>query len=204
MQIHKHTATCRKGIYGKIHCRLAFDRPLSDETRVVWIDLKMGIDGKEQVVPITDPIPPPSTNIARNAIFKEKDSRWLVYEIKRPNREDGRFSECSQALSNAVASNTSVSLLGSTSQAKPAVMYMVKYVTKDAIELTASLSLIHEAIQTVEKYPSVAENSGTTIRTGQHILTRILNNITGSCEVRGSVVVLLLLSILSNIGFTHT
>ncbi len=39
----------------------------------------------------------------------------------------------------------------------------------------------------IEKYPSVAANTGTNIRTVQHLLTRIINTLSGKIEVSGSM-----------------
>ena len=54
-------------------------------------------------------------------------------------------------------------------------MYMCKYMVKDQYELAASLSVIADARAHIEDYPSMAEDAGSSIRTAQHFLQRMLN-----------------------------
>ena len=48
------------------------------------------------------------------------------------------------------------------------------------------MSLLHDAKQHIEKYPSVAIDSGTHERTTIHLLTRMLNNMCSSAEYSGT------------------
>ena len=52
---------------------------------------------------------------------------------------------------------------------------MLKYITKNPSELTHVISLISDARDTIEKYPSQADDTGTEKRTAQHFLTRVAN-----------------------------
>lgn len=79
--------------------------------------------------------------------------------------------------------NTNIGVLGSDSQAKAALCYVLKYITKPTTELTHVLSLWNNARKTIETYPSKAVDTGTSLRTAQHFLTRIANQMTSSTEI---------------------
>jgi hypothetical protein len=79
--------------------------------------------------------------------------------------------------------NTNVSLLGSDAQAKAALSYLIKYVTKPPAELAHSLSLLYHFRKYVQQCPSVADDSGTGQRTAMHYLNRIVNKLNGAVEI---------------------
>jgi hypothetical protein len=91
--------------------------------------------------------------------------------------------------------NTNVSILGSEEQAKSTMFYLLKYDTKPPTEITHSISLIHHARRTIERYPSVAEDSGTHKRTAMHLLNRVANQISSTIEVSSSFASLAILGI---------
>ena len=83
--------------------------------------------------------------------------------------------EYNDALTAATNSNTCVCLFGSTSQSCNGVKYATKYLIKDLRLLQASLTALNHGFQFVEKYQSVASDSGTNKRTTQHWLAHIRN-----------------------------
>jgi hypothetical protein len=107
---------------------------------------------------------------------------WMRIARALPRR-NGSLTEVSDAMTALLACNTAVYLLGSTEQAKAALFYLVKYITKDSTPLATSLSVVHAAMKDIEAYPSVADDSGQPQRTGQHLLQRILNKLSGASEV---------------------
>ena len=86
------------------------------------------------------------------------------------------------ALTSLTGSNTAAYFLGMLEQARGALFYLVKYLTKDKTELSASLVVLLDARKHIDKYPSVADNTGTEIRTTQHFLVRVLNSLGGMSE----------------------
>ena len=96
---------------------------------------------------------------------------------------NGLVVEFSPVLTAAIGCNTNLSFLGSEAQAKATICYILKYLTKPPAELAHSLSLLYKARKTIELYPSVAENTGESMRTAQHYLNRIVNQETSSQEV---------------------
>ena len=70
--------------------------------------------------------------------------------------------------------------------------------TKDNFDLTNSLPLLFEAYKHINKYPSVAPDSGTEKRTGMYLLMRLLNNISQSIEIPATMMAS------HNLGFENT
>ena len=108
---------------------------------------------------------------------------------------NGLIVEYNEIISAMLGCNTNVSILGSEEQAKSTLLYLLKYVTKPPTEITHSISLIHHARRTIEKYPSVAEDSGTDKRTAMHLLNQITNQISSTIEVSSSFASLAILGI---------
>ena len=85
-------------------------------------------------------------------------------------------------LTSLTGSNTAAYFLGMLEQARGALFYLVKYLTKDKTELSACLVTLLDARKHISNYPSVAENTGTESRTSQHFLLRVLNSLSGMSE----------------------
>lgn len=113
-----------------------------------------------------------------------QDQKELLNQVL-VNR-NGLIVEYNEIISAMLGCNTNVSILGSEEQAKSTLLYLLKYVTKPPTEITHSISLIHHARRTIEKYPSVAEDSGTDKRTAMHLLNRVTNKISSTIEVSSS------------------
>jgi len=163
---------------------------------------------------------PPSTAAADDDLSAH-DKRIVVVELHRPSEDpaathdgdevylcdvapgpNGNVVAFSPALTSLVACNTDVSPLGSVNQAKSAAFYLAKYLTKDASELTNALPLLHEIHKHIERYPSIAANSGSDVRTGQHTILRLINSLSGRVEVSGQFAALGLLMLPYNI-YSH-
>lgn len=222
---HQHTTTCRKSRTGRYKCRLAMPRAQwGHETCALQLICVKDQNGNLVPRALRDIQPPISTNIDPLKVWD--DDRIIVLELYRPNAandanatettddgaeywvdiaETGANSDIvsySPALSAVMCCNTCVEYLGTNCQAKSAMYYLVKYITKDASDLENVLSLIQAASSHISKYPSVAPDSGTLERSTKHILSRILNSINGHCEVGGQIAALAALRFPSNI-FSH-
>lgn len=101
-------------------------------------------------------------------------------------KRNGLIVEYNEIITGLLGCNTNVSILGSDEQAKCTLLYLLKYVTKPSIAITHSLSLISHARRTIEKHPSVAEDTGTERRTAMHFLNRVVNKISGTVEISAS------------------
>ena len=180
LQNHVHTETCKKYSAGTRNCRLAMPQPLN----------KMAT-GPVELEPSSNPPRPkleisyPETRLL--SIFGRMEDRLLLWILQRPNEEDQRIVDFSPLLTAALRCNTAIYLTGAIEQSKSVSFYVLKYVVKNPVELTNTLSCAMEALNIIQKFPSLADDSGDTARTAKHLLTRILNNLAGSIEVSGAM-----------------
>jgi hypothetical protein len=89
---------------------------------------------------------------------------------------NARLVEHSVVQTGVTHFNTAPTTLGAGRGAKGVYMYTVKYMLKDRKELAASLSVLVDAARHINKYPSIAEDTGSTLRTATHFLQRVANN----------------------------
>jgi hypothetical protein len=82
-----------------------------------------------------------------------------------------------------LACNTNSVFLGATEDAKPALYYIIKYVSKDCTELASCLSVLQYAIDLKRKYPSSARDADTDLRSGKYLLQIMLNKMIGMREI---------------------
>lgn len=82
--------------------------------------------------------------------------------------------------------NTAMYFMGTAEQAKQAMFYVVKYITKNKVDLMASVSVLHQARKKVAvPGASIAEDSGTESRMCKHFIQSALNTIAGNGEYGG-------------------
>ena len=118
------------------------------------------------------------------------------------NTANAKVVTFSPALSAILACNTDIEPLGTFAQAKAAIFYLVKYITKDGNDLANVLSLIEAAKDHCIKYPSRADDAGTETRNAKYILTRLLNCLSGDIEMGAQLSALALIDFPSNV-FSH-
>lgn len=98
-------------------------------------------------------------------------------------RRNGLVVDINPVVSALVECNTSVNPLGGLEHAKATIFYLTKYLCKDGIALSNSLAVLRSAKLHIDKYPSVAADSGSTSRTGSHFLTLVVNCLSAQSEV---------------------
>lgn len=108
--------------------------------------------------------------------------------------------EYNPVISALLGCNTNVSVLGSDAQAKATLCYLLKYITKPPSEISHAIAIIHNARQTIENFPSQAEDSGSERRTAMHFLARVINQFYGTVEVSAPVAALALLGMPAEIA----
>ena len=217
---HTHSATCHKGITGKWRCR--FGLPSGSWPRGTTFLQLVGQEDDGKFVPLAlremdDDCP------VSDPLLAWQDQRTIILQLHRPDQsyhpsevepDNGNYwvdigcgdqsnvVSFSPLLSAALNCNTCVEPLGGLTQSKTVSFYLLKYITKDAGDLTQVMSMIKAARATVLKYPSRAENSGTEERNSQHLITRLLNIIGGEQEYGGQIASLALQGFPSNI-YSH-
>lgn len=96
---------------------------------------------------------------------------------------NGMVVETSDVAAVLLGCNTNLSILGSDSQSKASMCYLLKYITKPPAEIFQSLSLLYHARMKIQKYPSKAEDTGSDRRTAMHYVSCIMNQTNGLNEV---------------------
>lgn len=96
---------------------------------------------------------------------------------------NGAVVNYSPTASGTLRCNTAAYHLGGNEQAKATLYYLIKYITKDALSPTTSLSLLSHAREKILAYPSLATDTGTDLRTGQHLVTVMVNKSTSCKEI---------------------
>jgi hypothetical protein len=89
---------------------------------------------------------------------------------------NGAVVNFSPTASATLRCNTASYHLGGKEQAKATLYYLIKYITNDALTPTTSQSLLSHAREKVTSYPSLANNTGTDLRRGQHLLNVMINS----------------------------
>ena len=117
---------------------------------------------------------------------REQVSRTVV-------ERNGSVIEYNDVVSALLACNTDVSLLGSDSQAKLALCYILIYLTKSPAPLAKTISLVLNAREQIEIHPSQAKDSGSQQRTAMYFLNKVLNDIVGLVEISAQMAIACLL-----------
>lgn len=110
--------------------------------------------------------------------------------------------EINVVVTSVLASNTAAYLLGGAEQAKSILFYLLKYMTKDSVSLTNSVTVINDALKHVRIHRSLAENSGTSQRMATHFLQRVINSLTGKIELSATQAIAHLLNMPSFLSST--
>ena len=127
-----------------------------------------------------DFIPSSTREKLRNVTHEQASdiiTRWR--ELQCANASVADFND---VLTNVFNCNNAPYFLGAGEGARAAIFYMIKYITKDSVELSASLTVFADALASTKKYGSVAEDAGTAARDGKLFAHRILNMLNGGTQ----------------------
>jgi hypothetical protein len=114
--------------------------------------------------------------------------------------KNGAVVNFSPTASATLRCNTAAYHLGGNEQAKATLHYLIKCITKDALTPITSLSLLSHAREKVTSYPSLANDTGTDLRTGKHLLTVMINKSTSCKEIADTQAALYLWGIPAQFG----
>lgn len=112
-------------------------------------------------------------------ILSESQLDRLIIKLGKRN---GLVMEYNKLITGLFSCNTNVSLLGSFSQAKSLLLYMLKYVKKAPDDLQAAIRILDHARLNMESYPSQAEDANTDTRCATRFLQGINNIMIGASE----------------------
>ena len=131
----------------------------------------------------------------RNLTDEQKARYYNTLETR-----NGMVVEYNPVMTALLGCNTNVSILGSDAQAKSIMAYLLKYMTKSPAQLCHAISVIHSARKHIEKYPSLAEDTGTEQRTAMYFFTRLVNDLSSAIEISTPMACLALLSMPAEIA----
>jgi hypothetical protein len=136
----------------------------------------------------------------RNAIMRELQSLSLtqlfgLYDrvAKKLEERNGWVVEYNPLLTALLGCNTNLAFLGSKEQSKQALFYIGPYINKNGVKVVDALPLLAHAQNHALQYPSVADDSETTKRQVQYIMTRVLNKLNSLMEISDTQAALALL-----------
>ena len=107
------------------------------------------------------------------------EATLLVQGWRKLECANASFVEFFEVLTACLGCNTACYFLGGGESAKAAMYYMIKYVTKDSVELNALLSIVKHAREHIDVFTSRAADAEThpAQRKGQHLLARVNNQV---------------------------
>jgi hypothetical protein len=136
----------------------------------------------------------------RNAIVRELKSLSLkeligLYDRVAKKLEDrnGWVVEYNPLLTSLLGCNSNLAFLGSKEQSKQALFYIGPYINKNGVKVIDALPLLAHAQNHALQYPSVADDSETSKRQVQYIVTRVLNKLNSLMEISDTQAALALL-----------
>ena len=122
--------------------------------------------------------------------------------MRNLKKRNGLVVEFNPLLSCLFKCNTNVSLLGSFSQAKSLLLYLLKYVTKAPADVTASITILKDARIRMDQFPSQAEDADTIERDALRYLQVISNMMVGASEYSACTAAYAILNYLAEIYST--
>ncbi|EPZ30764.1 hypothetical protein ROZALSC1DRAFT_28418 [Rozella allomycis CSF55] len=127
-------------------------------------------------------LPKLSNTITSNIHKLSDDEIWtLNQDFKERN---GWIVETNDVLASVLNCNTEACSVGGEEQAKTILFYLLKYLNKEAAELSTTINVIKEALHYVKQNPShVPEKDTDETRFGKYFLQRLQNRITGLVEI---------------------
>jgi len=95
---------------------------------------------------------------------------------------NGKIVEHSPVISSVTCCNQAAMHLGDEDQSYASMFYLSDYFGKNKVQMEHCLSSLERAIEHTKKYPSIASDSGSSKRNGQHVLTALVNKLDGGAE----------------------
>lgn len=109
---------------------------------------------------------------ARVAALTDEEAAMITFQWQQLGCRNAQVAHYGEVLSAVLGCNNNPVLLGADQQAKAALFYLIKYVTKDSVALHDALALLHDVKEHVDKWPSKAEGPD---REERYLSQRYLN-----------------------------
>jgi hypothetical protein len=115
----------------------------------------------------------------------------VLWEMQRDEGSKA-FVEACLIISGLINSHHNVSYVMSETSGEAVMEYTASYIEKEGNGLVAASAVMLAAIDHIHAHPSVADNTGTDVRTGQHFATRVVNSLTAATEFSVPIMLLAL------------
>ena len=211
-QVHDHSFTCHKPPQGRHRCRVCFPVKLVSENpgRIFRLLPVHGVGYKVIEIPASPdqlctsdrdfweyPVPIRCKNIDVWELYRpritspefdhpcyvdlpERLRNWISAIVPSQNGLVTPFNPPTLFLEPG---NQCAYPLWGPAPAAITSRYTVKYIAKDAGELAEAAAILYQAQRRTEQYPSVADDSGTPVRSATHFCQSILHQINGRREL---------------------
>ncbi|KAG6949905.1 hypothetical protein JG687_00014556 [Phytophthora cactorum] len=169
--IHNHSATCRKGNRGRAICRLSQPAGVHErETEPLCIRGAIADSVDKKLV------------YADKRVIRERTDGAIVWEQHRPAK-DAMFVDTNLSLAFLTRSHTNSAVMDGMDAGNMVEEYQQSsYMTKEKGGLKFANTAMHTAISDILEYLSLAEDSGTNLRTAKQLAARAVNDFTGGNE----------------------
>ncbi len=183
LQCHKHTFSCWKN--GAQSCRLGIPQPQSDEshfTEICCDPLTNKPARRFPNEPAGKQISEFEEPLQKGNPFEPPDKRIIVFGHKRKDEIEQRIAQYQPESSVCLRCNTSMQILIAPAEAKTAMYYIAKYLSKNLYPLQRVIPLLAQAKKDLWLYGSKAADAGEAKRNAKYMLQRLLHQ-TGMIEM---------------------
>ncbi|MCP4054910.1 MAG: hypothetical protein GY739_18095, partial [Mesoflavibacter sp.] len=181
VQHHEHSWTCWKD--NAKTCRMGMPQSQADKSYFaeIWADPKTNKPAKK--FPPTEPqISEFIKPYRKGNPFEPEDQRKIIFGHARKDEIEQKMAPF-QPITTACASyNTSMQVLVAPAEAKTAMFYITKYLSKNPNLLQKIIPLMAQADKELKLYGSKAKDAGTAKRNAKCVLQKILHK-TGQLEM---------------------
>ena len=149
-------------------------QPKSEHTSFMQIKKNFGQDDEQPFTILKHILKSPPYCKQGNP-FYYKDNRVIVYKLKRQDEFEQMQVEQQPLTTICVRCNTSMQPLLTNSQAKAAMWYITKYLSKNPYKLDRVIPLLHQASLDQIKYGTTAIDDKAASRKAKNLLQKFLN-----------------------------
>ena len=138
----------------------------------------------DQIIPIRDAnIDPPPEDTP----IPPKGTQVLWCDHKRVTDTDANLVEGNVSISATLGWNTSINYISTPGSAQSALYYVANYMRKPINKTSAILPMVYSARKKQMRFPSRAEDQGSSKRNAKYLTQILLNKINGSQEISDQI-----------------
>ena len=183
-QLHDRcTFTCFKRKGGRQKCGLGYPKAKMPSTKFSKLVPQRNSDG-DLIMPLRDEnIDPPPEETPIPA----KRTQVLWCDHKRVTDTDANLVEGNIPISATFGWNTSINYISTPGSAQSALFYVGNYMRKPIDKKSAILPMVTSARKKQMRFPSRAEDQGSSKRNAKYLTQILLNKINGSQEISDQI-----------------